>query len=258
MNFNLIKEYDKHTSQIAHFSNLIVKYFPNSVQAPENTNAEKNILPINELLNNSLGVFSIVNFALKSYLYISPNVKQVLGRSPITFIEGGLIQSIDLFSDSQRNVLITNILPEMFSAFQQYSIENLAKDLRVSYTTLLLTPSGEYKWFLHQISVLETNDQGFPTIGVKHFTDIHSIKSDKNMNFSVDLKNKNGEFINIYRKNFADIPLDTMLSPRETELVQYLEMGFSAKQIADKMRISENTVNNHTIIPSEFHWRWIA
>ena len=37
----------------------------------------------------------------------------------------------------------------------------------------------------------------------------------------------------------------TKLTLRELEVLQFIAQGFSSKQIADKLFISENTVSNH-------------
>lgn len=39
--------------------------------------------------------------------------------------------------------------------------------------------------------------------------------------------------------------LCAVLTPRELEVLEWLAQGLSYKQIADKLKISTNTVNNH-------------
>jgi len=45
--------------------------------------------------------------------------------------------------------------------------------------------------------------------------------------------------------NYASVSLNSVLTKRETEILALIAKGFLSKQIADKLKISINTVNNH-------------
>jgi len=139
---------------------------------------------------------------------------------------------------------LSKLYPTIFDHFGQYALLDRAKDMHVTYNTLLKTAKGNYQWYFHQLTVLACDNKGFPRYGLKLLSNIQDYKTDTTLNFNIYLKTMGAQQL-IYSKDYLPHEINNSLSPREIEIVELIKEGFSTKMIADKLCISENTVSTH-------------
>lgn len=197
------------------------------------------------IMENAAGVFFIVNFQKEGYVYVSPNIKKLLGINPEDFYSGGLKFALTLFPLEHHQIFSTEIYPSIVKYCDEFSNENLM-DLRFSYTTFIKSDTGVLINMLHQLSIIEKDEQGKPLLGLKFLFDINAIKKNTHVDFEVAKFCKtNNSYQVLISNTFLCKNKDHILTKRETEILKLISEGRSSKQISETMFISRYTVDNH-------------
>lgn len=223
---------------------IVDSQLPQSVFCDTTSESILNQINNNLFIKHSPSIVSVIDYATKSYLYVSDNIVTELDITPEELKSVGLGRALMNFEENQRNVFLTKLYPDIFQHYGLYAKINQAKDLHVTYNTLLKTAKGDYQWYFHQLAVLACDDAGFPRYGLKLLSNIHVEKADDVLNFNIYKKNSFGSEL-IYSRDFLTNEINNTLSERELEIVQLLKKGYSSKQIAVELAISELTVSTH-------------
>jgi len=204
-------------------------------------------------------IIYLLQYESNRIIYISPNVHQILGLSPAKFYMDGFAVFKSITHEEEEFVLYPTAMSMSSGSSGLYSSE-----------LLLLCKDRKFHSFEHHAIVLEEDTQDKPHVLVGSLTQLDQDKSGHN-GCSTYLKIKNewtqgppyGIASLTFSKNvikkmpvehldtnkklqliFDDDP-NTLLSSRQKQVVKYLAKGYSAKCIAGKMAISENTVIDH-------------
>ena len=199
----------------------------------------------NLFIKHSPSIVCIVDYSTKKYLYVSENIVNELDISPEELKTVGLGRALLNFEENQRNFFLQTLYPEIFEQYAKYAPSNQAKDLHATYNTLLKTTNGEYKWYFHQLAVLGCDQNGFPRYGLKFLSNISAYKSDDILNFNIYKKDPVKETELIFSRDYYPQEINNSLSEREREIIILIKKGYTTKQIADELFISENTVSTH-------------
>ncbi len=198
-----------------------------------------------DFVNSSPGITAIIDFQIEGYLFMSDNVKEFWGYKSEDFIKYGMVKTITIFPVPQNEILINKIIPLMFEYFSHYAETGNAQDIRVSYNTKVIRADGSMGWYLHQIKILQSDENNKPQFGLKLVTDISDFKKDEAIDLVISKKDDNGIFKKIFSQTFVSDKKDFNISEREIEVLALIGAGKSSKEIADLLFISEHTVNNH-------------
>lgn len=106
----------------------------------------------------------------------------------------------------------------------------------------LLNTKGIYLRFVQQVVVLELDRNGDIWLILK-LVDLASENSSKVPSQRKLLNMKTGK-LTLFNDE-VEYPSDTVLSKRETEVLGLISQGLNSKNIAERLFISVNTVNNH-------------
>lgn len=111
------------------------------------------------------------------------------------------------------------------------------------------TKSGVFDWFSMQYPALLFGTAGDLTHGLVVYTHLRhlSVGLTKPMLTVLDCTNPNQPFLSSYFADDQPAAIQQMpkLTKREKEIISFLGQGFSSKQIAGKLAITKNTVDNH-------------
>ena len=197
------------------------------------------------MCDNFSGTIGVVDYFNKTYIYINKRCEEMFGYSQDDFKMRGLELVLQLLKKEHVDVF-NKIYVAVFDLFQQYAEADETKKLKITFTNQIKTKDGTYKWMLHEMAVLETDDKGMPILVIKMITDIDEIKKDKGLDFIVTKKDEDGIYKTILKKSFLLVEEDSLaITEREREVLQLVSQGLSAKQIANYLFISEHTVYTH-------------
>jgi hypothetical protein len=90
------------------------------------------------------GIFCVADFQASNYLYVSENVRSILGYTPEDFYQQGVQKTFTLFSESQVDTILNKVLPLFFEILEKHSKLGDVKDIRISYNTFLKRKDGTY------------------------------------------------------------------------------------------------------------------
>lgn len=224
---------------------IVDKHIPHDLFCEVNRETLIRDLQSNVLIMHSPSIIGIIEYSSKSYLYITENILSELNIEPAELIEMGLGRALLSFEEGHRKIFLEVLYPLIFEHYAKYAPLNEAKDLHVSYNTLLQTANGEFKWYHHQLVVLACDEKGFPRYAMKFLSNIHEQKKDDTISFCIHKKSRGREPVLIYSKDVMSHELNDALSPREKEILQLIAEGHSTKAIAEKLYLSEFTISTH-------------
>jgi len=190
-------------------------------------------------------VVCIIDIITKEYLYVSKNILDMLGYSQEDFHKEGFLKTVKIFPTSQPDIVLHKIFPLMFEAFEKHSKTGTVDDLKISYFTLVNHHEGPQRWFLHQITVLMKDENNKAHILVKQVTDIHNYKDNNNIIFTIEQKDNKGIYHTIFKKSFQNETIEHGLSEREIEVLHLMGQGYTSKEIAESLFVSEHTIYKH-------------
>lgn len=189
-------------------------------------------------------VYGIIDLSNLSFRYIT-NTTIALGVSEENFIKKGFSQFLQTMIPEAKN---TSAAPALLS-FLMDSLKNTPTDLRQNFAAYAygikhLRPSGKAFHSMVQLFGLEYDKNNFPTLCFFVVQDIdHLIKPTDQYWGRININN--GAFITTFSSKDMILKKQDIFSKRELDVLKLLLKGFESKQIAEKLFISSNTVDNH-------------
>lgn len=196
---------------------------------------------INEMLSgNSFSFFTMVDYQVMKYVFVSSSIKNVLGYSNDFYLKAGLEFAFESIHPEDRNKLKA-LHKKMFEFFYKASRED-RKKFKFDFNIRVLKANQEYVHLLYQTIFVELTNVGEPSLDCCTCTDISRYKSDNNMKLTVYHMERDG-YHQVYEYEISD--LGAAFTPRQVEIIELIAKGLTSSQIADKLTISIETVKNH-------------
>ncbi|MBN1950280.1 MAG: hypothetical protein JW801_03700 [Bacteroidales bacterium] len=191
---------------------------------------------LSQVQNSSVIVF---DFYKAEYAFRRIQFSDVLGHDPEKADELGLGYYVSLIHPDDHPVLLDAYI-KTFTFIDQLPVEE-KKDYKLIYNFRTRGSDGKYYAAVDQIVVLELDRKGnvWMILGI---TDMLPSKS--------ELGKASRQLINVktnarYLFNDDKDGEKSVLSTREVEVLGLVSKGFASKEIAERLFISVNTVNNH-------------
>ncbi|MFZ6053353.1 response regulator transcription factor [Halocola ammonii] len=193
--------------------------------------------------------YFIFNWYTIEMEYVDPNIKNILGIEPEDWSE---VKYLEMQTEES---LAQTQMKE--AAVGRYCSEIIpSKDLpyyKSSYFVTMVTPEGKKKRILHQSNTLTLSDNGTTERVFCVHTDLSHMKILKDETVSMLGMNGRPSYYNIGAENQAEksdelaiLKLDSNeFSDRELEIIERLSKGETAKEIAERLEVKENTVRTH-------------
>jgi DNA-binding CsgD family transcriptional regulator/PAS domain-containing protein len=192
-------------------------------------------------------MFYVVDYCQRKYLYIDPSAKLVLGYEPDYLQEAGPLFYIDLWNKEDYQVYNEKILPQTL-----YFLRGLTPEESVNYSFScnyrVKTKAGSYITLLQRSTYFVAPEERTPVAAVGFALDITHFKDDTRMLFTIEKVNRNFFTLSaepIFKAIYYPDKENALLSKRELEVLQLIYEGCSSKEIASRLFLSLNTVNNH-------------
>jgi two-component system, LuxR family, secretion system response regulator SsrB len=178
--------------------------------------------------------FHVFDFSTLRNIYVSDNFEAVTGHSKEEGLKGlEFMQQYTLTEDFPLAQHYSRRAHELLMTFP--TEKRMGARFRMSYR--LLHPKKEPTLFFHQSVFQKLDDNGFPAINVGYMLNIE------------ELAHTGASYAELCLADGTVFPLKETekqlhLTKRELEIVALAKQGLASKNIADKLSISINTVNN--------------
>lgn len=232
------KQYDS-------FISILQKYLPNKYGAI--LKEDQFLLATHEyesMISNSAGIYGLVNYSDNRYVYVSDNYATLDVEIPKLLSEGLPYVNTFLHPD-ERSTFMTRLLPTVFRFFAQAQDEKQLKNMKAMFTSRMRMKNGEYRWFMHQVNVLSTDEHNSPLMGLKFMVEIEGFKKDYDLDLTISMKDPDGIYHPVHKESFRHEARESSLSKREIEILKLVAQGNTSKQIAYLLDLSEHTVIKH-------------
>lgn len=196
------------------------------------------------MIANSAGIYGLVNYSDNKYIYVSDNYATLDVEIP-KLMSIGLPYVNTFLHPDEKDTFMTKLLPVVFRFFAQAQDLHQLKNMRAAFTSRMRLRNGEYRWFMHQLNVLSTDEHHSPLLGLKFMVEIDGIKKDSNLDLTISMRDADGIYHPVYQDSFKVNDKVPPLSKRETEILKLVAQGNTSKQIAYLLNLSEHTVVKH-------------
>ncbi len=173
------------------------------------------------------------------FFFVSERYLNLLGYNPDRTID------FNFFMDAIHpdDYWITTHATAAFLSF----LDDKKPEERFGYKFLsdfrLRMPTGEYVRVVEQMIVLQTDSKGNPWL-VMAICDLSPNQNIKTPSSGKIISTITGTMVKPIGEHKMQNPSEN-ITKREKEILLLISKGFASKQIADKLQISINTVNNH-------------
>jgi len=212
----------------------------------DNPSLKKHIDKIIELdfyLPYNSTFFCITNTQDLSFQYISKNLNACLGMDREDLKAKGMRYLWSKMHPDDLEVWLTALDELMNFTLKEVAIEDRSK---MSYTWNYRLKNGkdEYVNIVQNTTPLEFDNENKPIIGLAHYT-VLSPNIEMQICASAKLLNERNEYETVFFNNYSQKLLSDGISKRERDIVRLLVLNYSSKAIAEKLSISNNTVDTH-------------
>ncbi|HET9745800.1 MAG TPA: LuxR C-terminal-related transcriptional regulator [Chitinophagaceae bacterium] len=194
-------------------------------------------------------VIFLLDYTTKQYIYVDDACFTMFGFKASYFLETGLDEYLRKWHPADYEILNKYVQPSSISFFKTIQAEKWM-DYFISYNYRFLNASGEYKTVLQRSSYIPGGAQGLPRGIIGVIFDITHFKNDLSIVHTIEeTRSYDHEIVNkvVLKKVYPLIEFkdNRLVSNREKEILKHIAAGMSSKQIADILKISVNTINNH-------------
>ncbi|MFI5159151.1 MAG: LuxR C-terminal-related transcriptional regulator [Sphingobacteriales bacterium] len=195
--------------------------------------------------HHSFPIFFVIDYIARQYLVMTEAMQNIAGYHPREFIESGLDKLIDVFHKEDFEIFNQQVFARN-TAFLKATPQQEHHQFIFSYNFRFLRRDKKWANLLQRGSFITSKETGLPLYSLGMVMDINDFKSDNVMVHTIE-KNvgESGHRQKISTDYFYPNQEDTLLTPREKLVLQYLSEGYSSKQAADKLFVSERTIVNH-------------
>lgn len=200
------------------------------------------IFPDIEINSRFSPVFFVLDYITKAYTYVHKASENITGYKTSYFLDGGLESFIGIMMKEDFEIFCNKVFVENIKI-----IGNLrpgqSMDYVFTHTVHLKTKEGKVINVAQRYSYI-LSDAGLP-LGVMGFIiDVTHLNNNDKVQHTVEkLDTANNTKKLILNKTYSNN--EAILSKREIEVLKWICEGLNSKQIAEKLFISINTVNNH-------------
>lgn len=193
------------------------------------------------------GIIHVIDYTKRRHVGISGPLKEMIGYVPRDIMDNGLDFVMDIFHKDDFKVFNESIFTQIINKLNETPKEQ-QDELLFSFNYRMKSPAGKWMHLFQQTSYVTDPVTKLPLYNIGMVTDISPLKKNNSMVFSIDKKNNSEGFLhanNITTEYYHPDPEESQLTKREKEVLAWLAEGYSSKQIADKLHITESTVIIH-------------
>ncbi len=198
-------------------------------------------------LNAQAPLYYAGDYTLGKYLYLDPSCEILFGYSKEYIADAGHNFYNSLIHPDDYRIFNKIIFPESIKFLKKQDPSDRL-NFSCSYNYRVKVKSGQWLTVLQRGTYFLHPNEGYPLASVGFIIDITHFKEDTRIIHTIERIDRNFSVLSkepVYKAIYYPHKENNLLSKREMEVIQMLHEGFSSKEIANKLGISENTIVNH-------------
>jgi DNA-binding CsgD family transcriptional regulator len=197
----------------------------------------------NPYIGSGATISYLIDYRNISYMYMGPNIVDILGYSYEYLLNGGPLTVLQLIHPDDIKLHVTFSLPR-FKDYLKTIPDHELLNIKFNYNYRVRRSDGKYIHLLQQFVVLKKDHYGNPIYNYGTVSDISHMKKDTSIVLQISRFIKETGFMTVVEEKFPgrESPL---LTKREIEIISLMSLGLTSKEIADKLFISPKTVLTH-------------
>lgn len=221
----------------------IDRYYPDDVEVDYKKYLETS--GIINLLNQQGNLTFLIDVKHLRIIHMSGSIQNFTGYKIEEFGTNILSKFMDILAP-KHHLFLNVFVSWSLNILKTFPIEYKSKQfMSVWGLKLYHKNQRSMKWYLN-IVPLEFNDDKNPTliaISIQEIT--HLIKGNDYIIRAEFTEKENSKKIFVYYSDEDKTIEHDIISEREREVLQHISQGLNTKQIAEKLHITKNTVDNH-------------
>lgn len=191
----------------------------------------------------------LLDYSTKKYLYVEESCFNVLGYKAKWFLDSGLEEFITRWHPCDYHLFNTKVFHDNISFLSTIPFGEYNSYV-FSYNYRFRNPNDQYCTILQRFYYVPGNNCTQPAGVIGVAFDISHYKTDSSIVHTIEkvTSTEHGLINELVFKKIHPVYDDEKhqrISKREIEILKCMALGLSSKQIADKLSISVNTINNH-------------
>lgn len=197
------------------------------------------------IFHHTLPMIYLVDYSSGQYLTMSRAVKMLLGYEPENFTENGLAFTVENYHRADLRVFNEQIFPDRLSFLKKIPPAEHVNYI-FSYNYRVRNKEKKYTNILQRNCFIRSDEKGNPLLSLGMVVNVDHFKNENPVIQVIDKLGSPGEASEtVYKKAFYLHEEDKLFTAREKEVLLWTADGFTSKEIADKLYLSENTIINH-------------
>lgn len=193
------------------------------------------------ILNAGPSLTIIMDMRTSEFVYVSKNSIQLFGFSAEEMMKGGMSLTLSLIhpDDITEYMEVMKVVWEFLLALpaSQRKYYKTSADFRIR------NKDDVYKRMLQQNTALQTDSAGNIVLLLMVLSDVSHLKKENTISAAIISTKHDGCLV--WDASDTQLKSQIAFSKREREIIKLLAEGFSSKQVADKLNLSEFTVSTH-------------
>lgn len=193
------------------------------------------------------GHIFVLDYSQRRHVGFSGQTKSMTGYDPRDIMNDGIDFIISVFQKDDFKIY-NEIIFNQITAFLKRTPHQEHAEYLFSFTYRIKKADGKLIRLFQQCNYITDPKTRLPVYCIGMATDISALKKDDSMVFSIDKRKTETDkfnYSNLVTGCYYPAGEGSCLSGREREILGRLADGFSSKQIAAKLHLSESTVVNH-------------
>ncbi|MBL7971308.1 MAG: helix-turn-helix transcriptional regulator [Prolixibacteraceae bacterium] len=147
------------------------------------------------------------------------------------------------FHPDDRQLWCALVFPDILK-FIDLEQSDQIPDYRFVFNHRYIRMDGTITQFMHEASVVFTEDQLLPVLNLKVFFEIAGSKTSDTIVLTIFKYSPGQGYQRVFTREYGERS-HPLLSGREMEIIRLCYDGLSSKMIADKLKLSIHTIKNH-------------
>lgn len=197
------------------------------------------------LFFHSIPMIYLLDYTTGKYLLMSKSSLITLGFEPTEWTEKGVDFTIDLYNEEDLRLYNEKIFPDRISLLKQIPGEE-QKNYIFSYNYRVRNVKQEHVHLLQRNCFIKSDERGYPILSLGMVINMeHFRKGNSVLQVVEKINNNNSASETVFKKVYDPNNESVVFSKREKEVLLWVIDGYTSKEIANKMYLSEATVINH-------------